>query len=84
MTAEQEAEIIERSRRLTDAAERGGHRPIDDHEGVEHMIIQRFISKQRGGWRMFSAETEANSDAERARERSHSQQSAADGDDVKV
>jgi hypothetical protein len=77
MTTEQKAEIIERSRRLTAAAERGGHRPIDGNEDVEHMIIQRFISKQRGSWRMFSAETEANSDEEQARERDNSQQSAA-------
>jgi hypothetical protein len=84
MTAKQEAEIIASSRRLTDAAERGGHRPLDAHEDVEHMIIQRFISKQRGSWRMFSAETEANSDAERARERHQTRQSSTDGGDMKV
>jgi len=48
------------------------------------MIIQRFIPKQRGSWRMFCAETEANSDAEWGRERDQTRQSAADGDDLKV
>lgn len=84
LAPEQEAKIIERSRRLTDAAERGGHRPLDAHEDVEHMIIERFIPKQRGSWRMFSAETEAKNDAERARERHRTRQSAADGGDLKV
>lgn len=64
-----EAEIIARSRLLTQAAEGGGHRPLAADEEIQHLIIQRHIPKQRGSWRMFSADTEASSDAEWARER---------------
>lgn len=77
MAPEGEAKIIAKSRRLTEAAERGGHRPLADDEDVEHMIIQRYISKQRGSWRMFSAEMEASSDAEWARERNRHPTAAA-------
>ena len=69
MSPEEEAKIITQSRRLSEAAERGGHQPLSDDEDVEHMIIQRHIPKMRGSWRMFSAEVEASSDAECAPDR---------------
>lgn len=69
MAPEDEANLIARSRRLIGAAERGGHPSLTADEDVEHMIIQRYISKQRGSWRMFSAEVEASNDEEWARER---------------
>lgn len=64
MSPEAKAELIARSRRLTDAAARGRQRQLREDEEVEHMIIQRHIPKRRGSWRMFSEETEASSDAE--------------------
>ncbi|MFM9852584.1 MAG: hypothetical protein ACKVOJ_07260 [Sphingomonadaceae bacterium] len=70
LTPEIEAQILARSRGLTDAAKRGRPGPLKPDEDVEHLVIQRYIPKQRGSWRMFSAAVEANSDAERERERS--------------
>lgn len=69
MSPEDEARIVAQSKRLQRAARHGRHAELADGEEVQHMIIQRHIAKQRGSWRMFSAETEANSDAEWARER---------------
>lgn len=70
MAPEKEAEIIAQSRGLIDAANRGRFAPSHDGEDVERMVIQRYIPKQRGSWRMFSAGVEAISDAERAQEQS--------------
>jgi hypothetical protein len=72
MTPEMEARIVARSRGLTDAARQGKPGPLSSDEDVEHLVIQRYIPKQRGSWRMFSAAVEASSDAERERERERS------------
>ena len=68
LTPEMEAQILARSRGLTEAAKRGLHGPSKSDEDFEHLLIQRYIPKRRGSWRMFSAEVEASSDAERKRE----------------
>ena len=64
MSPEEEAKIIASSRHLTEVAMKGGQTSFAGQEDVEHMIIQRHISKQRGSWRMFSEKVEAESDAE--------------------
>lgn len=73
MSPEEEANIIARSRRLTEAAEQGGDHLFAPGEDIEHLIIQRHIAKKRGSWRMFSGETEASSDNEWTRERNRHQ-----------
>ena len=70
MAPKTEAEIIARSRGLVDAAKRSKLAPWNAGDDVEHLVIERRIPKQRGGWRMFSAAVEASNDAERAREQS--------------
>ena len=71
MLPEEEARIIANSRRLTGAAMRDDQTSLAGHKDVEHMIIQRHISKQRGSWRMFSEKVEAQSDARWDLERDH-------------
>ena len=68
MAAEEAAEVIAMSRRLIGAAEQRERGPIVPDEDIEHLVIERHIPKQRGSWRMFSAEVEASSDAEPTRD----------------
>ena len=70
LTPQIEAQIIAKSRRLTDAAKRGKPSFLNPYEDIDHLVIQRHIPKQRGSWRMFSAAVEASNDAEREGERS--------------
>jgi hypothetical protein len=54
-------EIVETSNAFIAAAE-AGEAAFDFLEEPDHLIIQRFIPKTRGKWRMFSAEVEAAED----------------------
>ncbi len=72
LTPKMETQILARSRGLTDAAKRGKLGPLKSDQDVEHLVIQRYIPKQRGSWRMFSAAVETSSDAEWERERQRS------------
>lgn len=69
LTPQMEAQLIAKSRGLTDAAKRGKPSFLNPYEDIDHLVIERHIPKQRGSWRMFSAAVEASNDAERERSR---------------
>ena len=52
--------------RLVAAAEQQAHPPefaMPSDDQLDNLIIQRFIPRQRGIWRVFSREVEAAEDA---------------------
>lgn len=83
LTSGQHDDIIGRSNRLIGMAEKGvlaSRDRMPSQDQLSDLIIQRDIPRQRGSWRMFSAEIEAADDAENARRRSKSRPPKSTGE----